>query len=59
MNENDRTRQSDTDGPIPANSDPTGGGPPPPGAQTQVVDGQGVATGPKPAGRPDEAEPDR
>ena len=31
---------------VPDNSDPTGIGPPPPGAETQVKDGQGVAQAP-------------
>ncbi len=37
--------QSDPNGQVPANSDPTGIGPPPPGAETHVENGRGVTEG--------------
>jgi hypothetical protein len=44
----DETRKPQTgpDQTVPDNSDPTGIGPPPPGAETHVEDGRGITEGP-------------
>ncbi len=39
--------QPDLDRKVPGNSDPTGIGPPPPGAETHVEDGHGITEGPR------------
>jgi hypothetical protein len=39
--------QPDLDRKVPGNSDPTGIGPPPPGAETHVEDGRGITEGPR------------
>ncbi|NNM73041.1 hypothetical protein [Enterovirga aerilata] len=45
MADEDRQRRPDPDKSGPENSDPTGIGPPPPGAETQVKEGTGVTQG--------------
>lgn len=55
--DSEKTRDDRADlPPIPSNADPTGGGPPPGGAETKVIDGHGITQGDVPGPGPREGE---